>query len=384
MSRLTFVLVMVLVVGCQPSSTTSHHPSSEVVHATAEEEMPTVFLAPQALSRLRIETTNVREGAIARTRLVGGEVVIPPGRTLIVTAPVAGEVHFVAGEAPLPGTVVERGAALLRVAALAPADRDTRARVAREVAAAEANLAALESRVTRNRVLVDQRSGITRALEEAIAARDVARADLSAARARVATLSRDPLLSDVAMLVRAPIEGVIRSLSVAEGQPVAAGAPLFEIVAVDALQVRVSIYSGDLSRVNVHTTASVHRTGEDRPIEARFVSGPPTAEPDRSTVDRYLALPVDSDFEPGERVLVRLPLQDTNAALTVPASALVFDAWGGAWVYRCDEGRFFRARVDPLRRASGDMVLAHGPPAGSCIVSVGAAELFGVEFPPGH
>jgi len=37
--------------------------------------------------------------------------------------------------------------------------------------------------------------------------------------------------------------------SVAEGQTVAAGAPLFEIVGVEALQVRVPVYSGDIDGV---------------------------------------------------------------------------------------------------------------------------------------
>jgi hypothetical protein len=72
---------------------------------------------------------------------------------------VAGEVHFVTSEPLLPGAAVQRGAGLLRLTAIAPTDRDTRARVAREVAAAEANLAALELRVTRNQALIDQGAG---------------------------------------------------------------------------------------------------------------------------------------------------------------------------------------------------------------------------------
>lgn len=315
---------------------------------------------------------------------MGGEVVVPPGRAVVVTAPVAGEVHFVTSEPLLPGAAVQRGAGLLRLTAIAPTDRDTRARVAREVAAAEANLAALELRVSRNQALIDEGAGSARALEEAVAARAVAQADADAARARATTLSRDPLLSDVAMLVRAPVQGVIRLLAVAEGQAVAAGAPLFELVGVDALQVRVPVYSGDLERLDTSATPRVRRNGEARAEEARFVPGPPTAEPDRSTVDRYLSLPASAGFAPGERILVELPLLDVASALVVPASAVVLDAWGGAWVYRCEDGRYARARVDPARRAGDDMVLARGPAVGSCIVSVGAVELFGTEFPPGH
>lgn len=387
MKRISTGLVLasaLLTSACEQKKAPTHAAASGVTHPIAESALPVVQLTAEAIARLRIETTTVRQGAVPRTRLVGGEVVVPPGRTVTITAPVAGEVHFVAAEPPLPGATVQRGAGLLRLTALAPADRDTRARVAREVSAAEANLAALELRVTRNQTLVAQGAGSTRVLEEAVAARDVAQADLAAARARAETLSRDPLLSDVAMVVRAPASGVIRLLSVAEGQTVAAGAPLFEVVGVEALQVRVPVYSGDVGRIDAKAMARVRRQGESRVAEARFVPGPPTAEPDRGTVDRYVGLAPGAGFVPGERVLVELPLQDAATSLVLPASSVVLDAWGGAWVYRCEGERFTRARVDPSRRAGDDMVLAHGPPVGACVVSVGAVELFGAEFPPGH
>lgn len=375
---------LLILAACGAKAPSARAPAAEVSHPVTEGDLPTVRLSPEAISRLQLQTSHVRSAPLPRTRLVGGEVVVPPGRTVVVTAPVAGEVHFVTSEPLLPGAAVQRGAGLLRLTAIAPTDRDTRARVAREVAAAEANLAALELRVSRNQALIDEGAGSARALEEAVAARAVAQADADAARARATTLSRDPLLSDVAMLVRAPVQGVIRLLAVAEGQAVAAGAPLFELVGVDALQVRVPVYSGDLARLDTTAAPRVRRNGGARAEEARFVPGPPTAEPDRSTVDRYLSLPASAGFAPGERILVELPLLDIASALVVPASAVVLDAWGGAWVYRCEDGRYARARVDPARRAGDDMVLARGPAVGSCIVSVGAVELFGTEFPPGH
>lgn len=375
---------LLILAACGAKAPSARAPAAEVSHPVTEGDLPTVRLSPEAISRLQLQTSHVRSAPVPRTRLVGGEVVVPPGRTVVVTAPVAGEVHFVTSEPLLPGAAVQRGAGLLRLTAIAPTDRDTRARVAREVAAAEANLAALELRVSRNQALIDEGAGSARALEEAVAARAVAQADADAARARATTLSRDPLLSDVAMLVRAPVQGVIRLLAVAEGQAVAAGAPLFELVGVDALQVRVPVYSGDLARLDTTAAPRVRRNGGARAEEARFVPGPPTAEPDRSTVDRYLSLPASAGFAPGERILVELPLLDVASALVVPASAVVLDAWGGAWVYRCEDGRYARARVDPARRAGDDMVLARGPAVGSCIVSVGAVELFGTEFPPGH
>ncbi|MCA9618007.1 MAG: efflux RND transporter periplasmic adaptor subunit [Myxococcales bacterium] len=384
MSRVIVLLLLGLAVGCDREAPAPHGGASEVSHPIPESELPTVTLTPEAIARLRIETTTVKEASIPASRLVGGEVVVPPGRAITVTAPVAGEVHFAMKDVPLPGTAVTSNAQLLRLTAIAPATRDTRARASREVKSAEANLQALDQRVERNQALIAQGAGSTRALEEATAARDVAKADLDAARAQSATLSRNALLSDVAMMVRAPSDGVVRSLAVAEGQPVAAGAPLFEIVEVDTLQLRVPVYSGDLARLDTSAAATVRRNGAEDSTEVHFVEGPPTAAPDQLTVDKYLALPVDAGFLPGERLLVELPLLGQTKALVVPASAVVFDAWGGAWVYRCEDERFTRARVDPARRVADSMVLAQGPPVGACVVGTGAVEIFGSEFPPGH
>lgn len=353
-------------------------------HPKVEAELPQVQLSAEIIARLGVEQATVRRGAAPRFRLVGGEIVAPPGRAVAVTAPVAGEVRF-AAEAPLiPGGRVEPGAALMRLVAIAPTDRDTRARVDRELTAAKASLKALERRVARNESLVGQGAGSARALEEAVAARDVAKADLAAARARARTLSRAPLLSDVSMIVRAPTGGVVRALSVAEGQPVAAGSPLFEIVDVDALQVRVPVYAGDLGRLDGAAPARARRLGGRGELEIQPIIGPPSAAPDRSTVDRYYALPSGAPFALGERILVEIPFETESAVMTVPASSLVLDAWGGAWVYVCDGDRFSRVRVDPVRRVGAEMVIAHGPPPGACVVSVGAVELFGAEFPPGH
>ena len=377
-------LLLLIASGCESHPPSPHSVASEVTHAMAETELPSVRLSSEAIARLKLETTLVKEEHLPQVRISGGEVVVPPGRTMAITAPVAGEVHFVTSEPLLPGAAVKRGAGLLRLTALAPVDRDTRARVEREVSAATANLAALDLRVTRNQALVTQGAGSTRALEEAVAARDVARADLAVATARATTLAQDPLLADVALVVRAPSNGVIRMLSVAEGQAVSAGAPLFELVAVDALQVRVPVTSSDLGRLDVRGVATVRRNRVTQGVEARFVAGPPTAEPDRNTVDRYLALPSDAGLVPGERVVVEIPFTVPARSLVIPASALVLDAWGGAWVYRCEGERYTRARVDPIRRVADRLVIAHGPPVGACVVSVGAVELFGAEFAPGH
>ena len=376
--------VWFLLAGCADPASSPAHPAAVVADGVPEASLPTVRLSAEAAARLGLEQGVVEVGAAPQVRLVGGEVIARPGGIIGVPAAVAGRVSLLAPDALRPGSRVEAGQVLFRLTVVAPVDRDTRARVEREVAAAEANLAALEQRVGRAAALVDERAGSVRSLEEGVAARDVARADLDVARARAQALALDPLLSDVDVVVRAPMAGVVRSLLVADGQVVAAGALLVEVVDTLGLQVRVPVFSGDLARLDTGRPAGVRRVGDEARVVAAFVQGPPTAEPDRGTVDRYLAVPADAHLSPGERVLVELPLQEVAPLTTVPASALVFDAWGGAWIYLCEGDHYRRVRVDPVRRAGDRMVIARGPAAGACIVTIGAAELFGTEFPAGH
>jgi RND family efflux transporter MFP subunit len=374
-----------LIIACGAPAASPHAtPPGTVENAIAESYLPRVRLTAEAVARLGIETSVVEEGAVAATRLVGGEVVVPPGRTTTVTAPVSGVVRFTDRDRIAPGAPVLSGETLLRLTAIAPVDRDVHARADREITAAEAALSATEARVTRNEALMAERAGSARALDDAVMARDIARADVEAARARAATIRRAPLLSDVNLTVRAPDDGIVRTLWAADGQAVAAGAALLEVVAVDALQIRVPVYVGDLGRLSSER-ARVRRSGSAEAFDASPAAGPPTAEPDRMTVDRFYSVPADAAFAPGERVLVELSLRETTDVLTVPTASIVYDAWGGTWLYRCEgEGDYVRARVDVARRDGDRTVLARGPAAGTCVVSVGATEVFGTEFPPGH
>lgn len=384
-------LSLALLWACESASVTPELPPlrpAHVDHPVAESELAIVRLEPETVRRLALATAAVEETRVPAVRLTGGEVIVPPGLTMTVSAPVGGELRLAATERTLaPGTTVKRGDPLLRLVPFAPVDRDVRARAEREVAASAAQLQAAEARVTRLSQAGAERAISRRAYEDAVAARDIVRADVAAAAARARTTRTAPLLSDAVLTVRAPGDGVVRTLSVGPGQAVAAGAALLEIVAVDALQVRVAIYAGDLRRVDAQAPARVRTLSADdeQTVSASPLEGPPTAAPERATLDRYYALPGGAGFVPGERVLVELPLRSEQRARTVPRASVVYDALGAAWIYTCvGERAFRRARIDPVRGAGDRLVFVRGPALGTCVASVGAAELFGSEFEPGH
>jgi hypothetical protein len=70
---------------------------------------------------------------------------------------------------------------------------------------------------------------------------------------------------------------------------------------------------------------------------------------------------------------------------TVPYSSLLYGAHGETWVYTRPQARTFVRQKVTVDYIEGDTaVLKEGPPAGTIVVSVGVAELYGTEFGVGH
>ena len=71
--------------------------------------------------------------------------------------------------------------------------------------------------------------------------------------------------------------------------------------------------------------------------------------------------------------------------LVVPYSSLIYDADGGTWAYTSPEALVFERVAVAVASIKGDRVfLTEGPPPGTQVVTVGAAELFGAELGIGH
>ena len=67
--------------------------------------------------------------------------------------------------------------------------------------------------------------------------------------------------------------------------------------------------------------------------------------------------------------------------LVISYAALIYDVEGEAWAYTNPEPLTFVRHSLEIEDIEGDLVvLAEGPPAGTAVVTVGAAELYGAEF----
>lgn len=70
-----------------------------------------------------------------------------------------------------------------------------------------------------------------------------------------------------------------------------------------------------------------------------------------------------------------------KGGLEVPYAALVYDATGKTWVYTSPQPRTYIRAAVTVDQITGDKVqLRSGPAAGTEVVTMGAAELFGAEF----
>jgi hypothetical protein len=73
------------------------------------------------------------------------------------------------------------------------------------------------------------------------------------------------------------------------------------------------------------------------------------------------------------------------ARRVVPYSAVLYDAKGDTWVYTNPEPlAYVRERVTVDYIEGDQAVLSDGPPEGTPVVTVAAAELYGTEFGVGH
>ncbi|MCA9255554.1 MAG: efflux RND transporter periplasmic adaptor subunit [Phycisphaerales bacterium] len=418
MTKPTFLILCLplalLNMGCRKSTTgadagKNHAPAVHVDNPTTESSLTTVHLSAPARSHLEIGTFAVEMRTLAKRRTYGGEALIPEGRDIVISAPLAGTVVDSGdGRFATAGSRVQAGDALFGFLpsirgvqeVLNPSDRialararadleSTRAQAAGDVEAASVRLDGTRIALERAEALVRQNAGSQRALDEARGAHQLAQAALDAATARKRVLDDTmSLLAGVSetahLVVRAPFTGFVRRLPVTTGMIVAAGAPLCEIAATDPLWIRVTVYAGDVAGLKTGAPASLRPLGATpgQGVVITPIIAPPTANANTSSVDLYYAL-MDATIplQPGQRCVVDIPVAGETQSRVIPQSAVVYDIHGDAWVYvETSDDSYARRRVSIRRVADGFAEVASGVDVGESIVYRGAAELFGVEF----
>ncbi|MDH3519514.1 MAG: efflux RND transporter periplasmic adaptor subunit [Myxococcales bacterium] len=203
-----------------------------------------------------------------------------------------------------------------------------------------------------------------------LAARDVARAELEIAEARV-DLAR---LELERTRIRAPFDGVLGRRLVDLGARVEQDTELVRVDAVERLQLTFGIPDEGLSlvRVGMPVRARVRPYPEETFAgEVFFVS--PTLDPRNRRIWIKAWIPnAEGRLRPGLFANVDLELRRIESALVVPESAVAVDRLG-PYVWRVDaEGVATRQPVELGLREGGVVEVVRGLRAGTSVVTAGA------------
>jgi len=387
-------------------------PPAKVGKISVETTLTTVKLSENAYARLGIATVAVAETTLERTKVYGGTVVVPPGGSASIIAPVTGTLVPVdpaespgisigslvkAGDnllrfLPLnasqdaPLSTVERGQLMVATVTVERAQLDAVARVE----AAQVKASAATTALKRAEQLLRDKVGSQRSVDEARSALELAQNELAAATAQMNAIKDDSASSrdsgSAPLDLLAPISGTVQNIHAVPGQMILAGQSLLDISGMDTLWVRVPVFATEISDVKASQHAVIRPLGrkeQELSFTGKPVQGLPLVPTVLSTMDLYFEFsPTESVFTPGQRVEVRVSMKDSSESiLAVPTSAILYDVLGGAWVYtEVEPMTFERSRVEVMYFMENQAILARGPLPGVLVVTDGAAELFGTEF----
>jgi membrane fusion protein (multidrug efflux system) len=226
------------------------------------------------------------------------------------------------------------------------------------VAQARARLEEAEREVGRLEALAKRGVAAQARLDEATTAMKMARTGLLAAQARRGLTQR--ALADAS--VAAPFDGLVARRHVNVGEFVAAGEPLFHLVALDPIEVEFFLSEVDSSRASLGQQVEVRVASfEDEVFRAEVSVVSPTIEAETRTRRVKALLPnPEGRLLPGTFARVDLGVAERSGVVMVPKEALLLRSDGSVLFRLTPEGdRVERVRVEAGRHR-GDLVEVRG------------------------
>jgi RND family efflux transporter MFP subunit len=372
-------------------------PKPAAEKAKSEADLSKTSVSAECYRSMRIRSEPVRVNQAAPDYLpLTGWVTPKPGREVTLTAPWPGRVRAVKGGPPAQGMAVRAGQEVweldpaLTAVELVQMDALKRT-IDTDVAKARESADVAEKELRRLEDLARQGLRSQQDLEQARAKAVHAQEDYASARDRRVLLlganGSDGRLGTFPVV--APHDGVVLTVPVTPGQYVAAAAPLATLADLGEVWVRVPVPEEYLARV-AHGPATLLLNGRpDVRLEVKPVAAVPQVDPVRHTADLIYELDARSlNLSRDQMATVLVNLSARTDECLVPYDAVVYDAYGGAWVYvdLSKEGAephlFERRRVELGPSVGGDVVVR--PPecfrAGERVVRDGAQLLFSSEF----
>lgn len=232
------------------------------------------------------------------------------------------------------------------------------------LAQVKARLTFFEKELKRLSRLAKQNNTARTLLEQTESDRDVARADLAAAAARV-ELAKDRVARSV---LRAPFNGTVVQRLLEPGEWAESGTEVMRLVNTEVLEVRAMVPLAVLNFIAKGAELTLSADGLQHNARVRLLV--PVGDLQSRLVD--LRLDIDnSPWAAGQSVRIAVPTAQAVKALTVHRDALVLRR-GGVYLYRVTaENSAERVNVT-LGIASGDYIQVFGElMAGERVITVG-------------
>lgn len=433
-------LLLVLTVGCARAPSQPPAPAAPAAEKPkVESDLSRTTLTPASRRSLGIRSEPIRTQSVQDHLPLAGWIMARQGNEVTLTAPVAGIVGRPTDPHGLPiaGRPARQGQELFRLEpVLTPVDQiqiaSFKRSIENEIAKAHESVTVADLELKRVTDLHNQKLRGQQDVEQARARLAHAQADLSAAEDKRKLFAVSP--SGEAQLrslaIEAPRAGTVLTVHVSPGQYVVAAAPLVTIADLSELWVRVPVPEHDLARIDsTHSGTITLKPTEAGPgkengarFEARPVAFVPQVDPVRHTADLiYELVPYSREFQlraalrtitatadpftvgpvpqvsiqpplprtffaKDQMLMVQVPLGERRSECVVPYSAVVFDAYAGAWIYidrtQADskEHVYERRRVELGPTVGNDVVITPPAKPGERVVTSGAAALLSREF----
>jgi len=245
-----------------------------------------------------------------------------------------------------------------------------------QIAQAEATLATQQanvdfknSQLARAEMLAGEGAFSKEQLEQRRMEAVSAKASLAASEAAVNEMK----VRSSRMTLRAPVSGAVLERNIRPGEISSVGGmnPYFRIARDGLIELDAELPDAKLAQIKQGDTAQVTLpSGEVVTGKVRFIS--PRVEVATGLGRARIELPFDKELRPGSFAEARFNGSNTGV-ITVPASAIRYEA-GGPSVMLVGEGNKVSRVPVKLGERTGDFVqLVEGPPAGSRVLTVGAA-----------
>lgn len=269
---------------------------------------------------LRTDTIRARDIVIS-ARAAG---VVSPVTTIEVKSQASGEITEVN---VTEGQSVRRGELLVRVDPRIPENAVTQAQA--DSAVSQAALQNAESRLRRAEQLFAEQALTEEEVEVARLARATAQADLI----RAVRALEDARIAYVQTEVRAPSNGVVLSLTVAEGSVIASasrdvggGAVLLRMASLDTVEVRALVDERDIGRIRAGMAVTVTTAAfPDRPFRGDVlrVGAEAIVNQNVTTFPVIVRIPNPQGLlKPGMNAEVEVMIGEERDAVAVPNTAL--------------------------------------------------------------